>query len=53
MSAVPELASTYGGDIATLSDAQRKLHPEQAVYRVLLRLPTAAAASVRFYPVRW
>ena len=36
---VPELASLYGGAIATLSDAQRKLHPEQAVYRVLLRLP--------------
>ncbi|MEQ9861984.1 HlyD family efflux transporter periplasmic adaptor subunit [Pectobacterium cacticida] len=39
LNAVPELASVYGGDIATLSDAQRKLHPEQAVYRVLLRLP--------------
>lgn len=36
---VPELASLYGGAIATLSDSQRKLHPEQAVYRVLLRLP--------------
>lgn len=36
---VPELASLYGGAIATLSDEQRKLHPEQAVYRVLLRLP--------------
>ncbi|MEE3651111.1 MULTISPECIES: HlyD family efflux transporter periplasmic adaptor subunit [unclassified Brenneria] len=39
LSAVPELASTYGGDIATLSDAQRKLHPEQVVYRVVLSLP--------------
>ncbi|MBN3227664.1 HlyD family efflux transporter periplasmic adaptor subunit [Pectobacterium brasiliense] len=39
LNAAPELASTYGGDIATLSDAQRKLHPEQAVYRVLLSLP--------------
>ncbi|QTF10888.1 HlyD family efflux transporter periplasmic adaptor subunit [Brenneria izadpanahii] len=39
LSAVPELASIYGGDIAALSDAQRKLHPEQAVYRVLLSLP--------------
>lgn len=39
LNAAPELASVYGGDIATLSDAQRKLHPEQAVYRVLLSLP--------------
>ncbi|MDY4379193.1 HlyD family efflux transporter periplasmic adaptor subunit [Pectobacterium brasiliense] len=39
LNAAPELASIYGGDIATLSDAQRKLHPEQAVYRVLLSLP--------------
>ncbi|WP_350238294.1 HlyD family efflux transporter periplasmic adaptor subunit [Pectobacterium colocasium] len=39
LNATPELASVYGGDIATLSDAQRKLHPEQAVYRVLLSLP--------------
>ncbi|ARA77693.1 hemolysin D [Pectobacterium brasiliense] len=39
LNAAPELASSYGGDIATLSDAQRKLHPEQAVYRVLLSLP--------------
>ncbi|MEE3662429.1 HlyD family efflux transporter periplasmic adaptor subunit [Brenneria sp. g21c3] len=39
LSAVPELASTYGGDIAALSDAQRKLHPEQVVYRILLSLP--------------
>ncbi|WP_409310666.1 HlyD family efflux transporter periplasmic adaptor subunit [Pectobacterium sp. B1J-3] len=39
LNATPELASVYGGDIATLSDAQRKLHPEQAVYRVLLNLP--------------
>ncbi|MEC5345198.1 HlyD family efflux transporter periplasmic adaptor subunit [Brenneria populi] len=39
LSAVPELASTYGGDIAALSDAQRKLHPEQVVYRVLLSVP--------------
>ncbi|MBG6248099.1 MULTISPECIES: efflux RND transporter periplasmic adaptor subunit [Symbiopectobacterium] len=36
---VPELASLYGGAIATLSDGQRKLHPEQAVYRVLLQIP--------------
>ncbi|MBN3042060.1 HlyD family efflux transporter periplasmic adaptor subunit [Pectobacterium brasiliense] len=39
LNAAPELASIYGGDIATLSDSQRKLHPEQAVYRVLLSLP--------------
>ncbi|MCV9878650.1 HlyD family efflux transporter periplasmic adaptor subunit [Brenneria izbisi] len=39
LSAVPELTSIYGGDIATLSDGQRKLHPEQAVYRVVLSLP--------------
>ncbi|EJS94356.1 Putative membrane Zinc metallopeptidase, M50 family [Pectobacterium wasabiae CFBP 3304] len=39
LNAAPELASVYGGDIATLSDSQRKLHPEQAVYRVLLSLP--------------
>ncbi|KFX20408.1 HlyD family efflux transporter periplasmic adaptor subunit [Pectobacterium betavasculorum] len=39
LNATPELASVYGGDIATLSDSQRKLHPEQAVYRVLLSLP--------------
>lgn len=39
LNATPELASIYGGDIATLSDSQRKLHPEQAVYRVLLSLP--------------
>ncbi|GKW27847.1 HlyD family efflux transporter periplasmic adaptor subunit [Pectobacterium brasiliense] len=39
LNAAPELASSYGGDIATLSDSQRKLHPEQAVYRVLLSLP--------------
>lgn len=39
LNSVPELASLYGGAIATLSDGQRKLHPEQAVYRVLLRLP--------------
>ncbi|WP_323639983.1 HlyD family efflux transporter periplasmic adaptor subunit [Pectobacterium polonicum] len=39
LNAAPELASVYGGDIATLSDAQRKLHPEQAMYRVLLSLP--------------
>ncbi|MFC3394436.1 HlyD family efflux transporter periplasmic adaptor subunit [Brenneria rubrifaciens] len=39
LSAAPELTSTYGGDIATLSDSQRKLHPEQAVYRVVLSLP--------------
>lgn len=36
---VPELDPLYGGAIATLSDGKRKLHPEQAVYRVLLRLP--------------
>ncbi|MFP9231205.1 HlyD family efflux transporter periplasmic adaptor subunit [Pectobacterium cacticida] len=45
LNAVPELASVYGGDIATLSDAQRKLHPEQAVYRVLLRLPDGERAA--------
>ncbi|CAG73717.1 putative membrane protein [Pectobacterium atrosepticum SCRI1043] len=39
LNATPELASVYGGDIATLSDSQRKLHPEQVVYRVLLSLP--------------
>ncbi|MBN3198615.1 HlyD family efflux transporter periplasmic adaptor subunit [Pectobacterium brasiliense] len=39
LNTAPELASIYGGDIATLSDSQRKLHPEQAVYRVLLSLP--------------
>ncbi|MDY4315540.1 HlyD family efflux transporter periplasmic adaptor subunit [Pectobacterium actinidiae] len=39
LNAAPELASIYGGDIATLSDSQRKLHSEQAVYRVLLSLP--------------
>ncbi|AIA69678.1 HlyD family efflux transporter periplasmic adaptor subunit [Pectobacterium atrosepticum] len=39
LNAAPELASVYGGDIATLSDSQRRLHPEQAVYRVLLSLP--------------
>lgn len=35
---VAELASVYGGDIAALSDSQRRLVPEQAVYRVVLRL---------------
>ncbi|WP_426815773.1 efflux RND transporter periplasmic adaptor subunit [Klebsiella sp. WOUb02] len=33
-----ELASIYGGDIASLDDGQRRLTPEQAVYRVVLRL---------------
>ncbi|WP_071778490.1 MULTISPECIES: efflux RND transporter periplasmic adaptor subunit [Brenneria] len=50
LSAVPELASTYGGDIATLSDAQRKLHPEQAVYRVLLRLPDGGRGQRQVLP---
>ncbi|MFJ5339024.1 HlyD family efflux transporter periplasmic adaptor subunit [Pectobacterium sp. CHL-2024] len=45
LNAAPELASIYGGDIATLSDAQRKLHPEQAVYRVLLSLPDGYRAQ--------
>ncbi|MEN0613701.1 HlyD family efflux transporter periplasmic adaptor subunit [Klebsiella indica] len=36
---VAELASLYGGDIAALSDSQQRLTPEQAVYRVVLRLP--------------
>lgn len=41
---VAELSSVYGGDIAALSGQQRELIPEQAVYRVLLRLdPTMAA----------
>lgn len=35
---VAELASVYGGDIAALSDGQQRLAPEQAVYRVVLRL---------------
>ncbi|MCL2893167.1 HlyD family efflux transporter periplasmic adaptor subunit [Brenneria tiliae] len=50
LSAVPELASTYGGDIATLSDGQRKLHPEQAVYRVLLRLPDGGRGQRQVLP---
>ncbi|KHN53733.1 hemolysin D [Pectobacterium fontis] len=45
LNAAPELASVYGGDIATLSDSQRKLHPEQAVYRVLLSVPDAYRAQ--------
>ncbi|MBN3340859.1 HlyD family efflux transporter periplasmic adaptor subunit [Pectobacterium brasiliense] len=45
LNAAPELASIYGGDIATLSDSQRKLHPEQAVYRVLLSLPDGYRAQ--------
>ncbi|RJL47181.1 HlyD family efflux transporter periplasmic adaptor subunit [Pectobacterium carotovorum] len=45
LNAAPELASIYGGDIATLSDSQRKLHPEQAVYRVLLSLPEGYRAQ--------
>ncbi len=35
---VPELASVYGGDIATLREAQNTLVPERAVYRVVLKL---------------
>lgn len=44
LSGTPEMASTYGGDIATLSDGQRKLHPEQAVYRVVLSIPPGQAS---------
>ncbi len=39
MKPLAELASVYGGPVATLSDAQRRLTPEQAVYRVVLKLP--------------
>lgn len=42
----PELSSLYGGDIATLREAQNRLSPEQAVYRVVLRLsPDSPAPS--------
>lgn len=38
LSAVAELSSVYGGDIAALNGPQHALIPEQALYRVLLRL---------------
>ena len=44
MKPLAELASVYGGPVATLSDSQRRLTPEQAVYRVVLKLPAGSAS---------
>lgn len=45
LSATPELASVYGGAIATSKDAAQRLVPEQAVYRILLRLENQAPTA--------
>lgn len=47
---VAELASVYGGDIAALTNQQREIVPEQAVYRVLLRLEPGTKAPVQVQP---
>lgn len=47
---VAELASLYGGDIAALSNQQREIIPEQAVYRVLLRLDPNSPAPQQVQP---
>lgn len=46
LSLVPELASVHGGSIAASQDANHRLIPEQAVYRVLLRPLKAESAPV-------
>ena len=44
MRPLAELASLYGGPVATQNGGQQKLPPEQAVYRVVLKLPADSAA---------
>jgi putative peptide zinc metalloprotease protein len=34
---IPELSSTYGGEIAVREDEQHHLIPEQGIYRILLQ----------------
>lgn len=47
---VAELASVYGGDIAALTNQQREIVPEQAVYRVLMRLDPGTKAPLQVQP---
>jgi len=47
---VAELTSVYGGDIAALTNQQREIIPEQAVYRVLLRLAPGTKAPLQVQP---
>lgn len=50
LSSVAELASVYGGDIASLTNQQREIIPEQAVYRVLFRLSPETSAPFQVQP---
>ncbi|MBX9447293.1 HlyD family efflux transporter periplasmic adaptor subunit [Dickeya chrysanthemi] len=47
MRPLAELASLYGGPVATLNDRQQKLPPEQAVYRVVLAVAPDSAAPAQ------
>lgn len=51
MQPLAELASLYGGPVATLNDSQkRQLPPEQALYRVVLQLPPDQASGDQVVP---